>query len=159
MADFSNVQMSLQRGAGAIQNNKYISAITNGLMSAMPITIVGALGSLVNSFPVQGYQDFLVNTGLKAKDENTAITYHLFTWGQSNWQTWRISALSTMNAALRVSISRGRSNQSRSMLSLKSWRWLAYRRRNYTKVSPTGSRRTGTTTCNGSANRPNAGKP
>jgi PTS system cellobiose-specific IIC component len=66
MADFSNVQMSLQRGAGAIQNNKYISAITNGLMSAMPITIVGALGSLVNSFPVQGYQDFLVNTGLKA---------------------------------------------------------------------------------------------
>ena len=66
MADFSNVQMSLQRGAGAIQNNKYISAITNGLMSAMPITIVGALGSLVNSFPVQGYQDFLVNAGLKA---------------------------------------------------------------------------------------------
>lgn len=100
----------------------------------------------------------MLNTGLKAKDENTAITYHLFTWGQSNWQTWRISALSTMNAALRVSISRGRSNQSRSMLSLKSWRWLAYRRRNYTKVSPTGSRRTGTTTCNGSANRLSAGK-
>ncbi|HHN8862604.1 TPA: hypothetical protein ACP7TM_002947 [Escherichia coli] len=36
-----------------------------------------------------------------------------------------VSALSTMNVALRASISRGRSNQSRSMLSLKGWRWLA----------------------------------
>ena len=71
MADFSNVQMSLQRGAGAIQNNKYISAITNGLMSAMPITIVGALGSLVNSFPVQGYQDFLVNDRIESDYGNS----------------------------------------------------------------------------------------
>ncbi len=51
----------------------------------------------------------------------------------------------------------GRSNQSRSMLSLKNWRWLAYRRRNYTKASPTGNRRTGAITCNGSANRQSAG--
>lgn len=100
----------------------------------------------------------MLNTGLKAKDENTAITYHLFTWGRSNWQTWRISALLTRNAALRVSILRGRSSQSRSMLSLKNWRWLAYRTRNYTKVSPIGSRKTGATTCNGSANRQRVGK-
>lgn len=65
MPSLENIQMKLQQSAGAIQNNRYISSITNGLMSAMPITIVGAIGSLINGLPIQGYQDFLVSSGLK----------------------------------------------------------------------------------------------
>lgn len=65
MADMSGLQVKLQKGASAIQSNSYVSAITNGLMSLMPVTIVGALGSLINSLPFAGYQTFLVNTGLK----------------------------------------------------------------------------------------------
>lgn len=59
------VQEKLQFGASKIQQNKYVSAITNGLMAAMPMIIVGAIGSLVNSLPIPAYQEFLVNSGLK----------------------------------------------------------------------------------------------
>lgn len=49
-----------------IQGNRYVQSITNGLMASIPITIFGALGSLVNSVPIPAYQDFLVSSGLKA---------------------------------------------------------------------------------------------
>lgn len=65
MADMSGVQLKLQKVATAIQSNSYVSAITNGLMSLMPITIVGAIGSLINSLPFEAYQAFLKSSGLK----------------------------------------------------------------------------------------------
>lgn len=66
MSQAATFQMRVQRLAGAIQSNKYIGAVTNGLMAAMPITLIGALGSLINGLPIEGYQNFLVSTGLKA---------------------------------------------------------------------------------------------
>lgn len=51
--------------AGAIQSNSYIGAITAGLMSAMPITLIGGIGSLINGLPLPVYQEFLTSTGLK----------------------------------------------------------------------------------------------
>lgn len=60
-----NFQIRLQKIAVAIQNNKYVSAITNGLMSGMPVLIIGAIATMLNGLPIEGYQNFLVNTGLK----------------------------------------------------------------------------------------------
>ncbi|MHC5228048.1 PTS sugar transporter subunit IIC [Enterococcus sp. LJL99] len=66
MATQANFQVKMQKIAGVIQSNKYVSSITNGLMAAMPITIIGALGSLINGLPIEPYQAFLRDTGLKA---------------------------------------------------------------------------------------------
>lgn len=71
-----NFQISLQKAAGAIQNNKYVSAITNGLMTGMPVLIIGAIGTMLNGLPIDTYQNFLVNTGLK---EFTAIPTEITT--------------------------------------------------------------------------------
>lgn len=65
MATMTEFQLKLQKGASAVQGNQYVSAITNGLMSLMPITIIGAVGSLINSLPFESYQQFLINSGLK----------------------------------------------------------------------------------------------
>lgn len=51
--------------AGKLQANPYVSAITGALMTLMPITIIGGIGSLINGFPWPAYQDFLTNTGIK----------------------------------------------------------------------------------------------
>lgn len=65
MSEKMSFQHRIANIAGKIQTNKYISAITNGLISLMPVTIVGSIGSLINSIPIDSYQEFLVNTGLK----------------------------------------------------------------------------------------------
>lgn len=65
MTEKMSFQHKVQKFAGAIQSNKYISSITNALMSLLPVTIVGAVGSLFNGIPIEAYQNFLVNTGLK----------------------------------------------------------------------------------------------
>jgi PTS system cellobiose-specific IIC component len=48
-----------------IQGNIYVSAISNGLLSTMPLMMVGAVGSILNQLNIGGWQDFLTNTGLK----------------------------------------------------------------------------------------------
>lgn len=65
MSKKEQFQLMLQTGATRIQNNKIISPITQALMAAMPITIVGAIGSLINSAPIPAYQEFLVKSQLK----------------------------------------------------------------------------------------------
>lgn len=78
MADLTTVQMRVQKLAAAIQKNKIVNAIMNGLMSAMPITIVGALGSLLNGIPIDKYQEFLLDSGLKrALSIPTEVTTNL----------------------------------------------------------------------------------
>lgn len=61
-----SVMDRIQQIASAIQGNRYISAISNGLMSLMPVTIVGSIGSLLNALPIDSYQLFLESSGLKA---------------------------------------------------------------------------------------------
>lgn len=65
MSESISVQAKVQKVASVIQSNVYVSAITNGLMSAMPITIIGAIGTLINGLPFESYQNFLVNSNLK----------------------------------------------------------------------------------------------
>src|SRR5690625_1779981 len=71
-----NFQIGLQKVAGTIQNNKYVSAITNGLMTGMPVLIIGAIGTMLNGLPIDAYQNFLVSSGLK---EFTAIPTEITT--------------------------------------------------------------------------------
>lgn len=59
-------QTGIQKATYKLQQNRYLNAITNGLMGLLPITIVGAMGSLINSLDINSYQNFLVKTGLKA---------------------------------------------------------------------------------------------
>lgn len=65
MSKMDQFQIKLQAGATRIQTNPIISSITQALMAAMPITIVGAIGSLINSAPIPAYQNFLVKSQLK----------------------------------------------------------------------------------------------
>lgn len=59
------LQDKLMAFANAIQRNKYVTAVSTGLLSTMPLMIVGAFGSIINSFGIQAYQDFLKSSGLK----------------------------------------------------------------------------------------------
>lgn len=66
MSFTEKLQNGVQRFAGGIQSNKYIMSITNGLMSVFPVTMAGAIASLINGLPIPAYQTFLTDTGLKA---------------------------------------------------------------------------------------------
>lgn len=59
-------QESIMTISQKIQKNSYIKAISEGFMSALPITMIGGMASLINMIGIQSYQDFLVNTGLKS---------------------------------------------------------------------------------------------
>lgn len=43
----------------------FLKVLTSGLTMILPIIIVGAFSSLFANFPIQSYQDFIVNAGLK----------------------------------------------------------------------------------------------
>ena len=66
MSFTEKLQNGVQRFAGGIQSNKYIMSITNGLMSVFPVTMAGAIASLINGLPIPAYQTFLTDSGLKA---------------------------------------------------------------------------------------------
>jgi len=55
----------IQKISGAIQKNRYISAISNGLVATLPALIVGAIFTLIDTINIGPWQTFLYNTGLK----------------------------------------------------------------------------------------------
>ncbi|WP_117168316.1 PTS sugar transporter subunit IIC [Paraliobacillus sediminis] len=59
------VQMKIQRVSGKISENKYLKAVSNGLMSTLPVMIIGALSTLLGSLNFEAYQNFIQSTGLK----------------------------------------------------------------------------------------------
>lgn len=59
-------EMILQKGAAAMQENLYLKSITGGLMSLLPVFLIGAIFTLIDGIPIDAYQDFLVNSGAKA---------------------------------------------------------------------------------------------
>ncbi|MCL1995762.1 MAG: PTS transporter subunit EIIC [Defluviitaleaceae bacterium] len=61
----SKLQEIMLKASSFIQNNLYIKSISGGLMSLMPVLIIGAIFSLINGLPLDAYQEFLVSTGLK----------------------------------------------------------------------------------------------
>lgn len=60
-----NISNMLLKVASKIQGNKYVSAVSNGLLSTMPLMMVGAIGSIINSLDIPAYQEFLETSGLK----------------------------------------------------------------------------------------------
>ena len=47
-----------------MQNNDYISSITNGMMGAMPVLMASAVFQLIYSFPITPWTNFLQSIGL-----------------------------------------------------------------------------------------------
>ncbi|SDZ65713.1 PTS system, cellobiose-specific IIC component [Evansella caseinilytica] len=60
-----NLQMKFQSVAGVINNNKYIKAISEGLLATLPVLIIGAFSTLLANLGIQKYQEFLETTNLK----------------------------------------------------------------------------------------------
>jgi len=52
--------------ANQIASNKYLKAVSDGFMTIMPVIIVGAIFSLLNSLSIPPYQAFITNIGLKS---------------------------------------------------------------------------------------------
>ncbi|MBM7540316.1 PTS sugar transporter subunit IIC [Amphibacillus cookii] len=61
----SGFQQKLQSVAGKISSNKYLKAVSDGLMSALPALIIGAFSTLLSGMQFEAYQNFITNTGLK----------------------------------------------------------------------------------------------
>ncbi|GGF97938.1 permease IIC component [Paenibacillus albidus] len=59
MANEKKLSHKLQRYAGKIQQNRYMSAISNGLMSTLPFLIVGAFSTLFSALAWEPYQNFI----------------------------------------------------------------------------------------------------
>lgn len=51
--------------ADGIQSNRYLQALSGGLMLSLPLLIIGAISVLLSAFPFEGYQAFIKSTGLK----------------------------------------------------------------------------------------------
>lgn len=59
MTKQKNLSHKLQRYAGKIQQNRYMSAISNGLMSTLPFLIIGAFSTLFSALAWEPYQNFI----------------------------------------------------------------------------------------------------
>lgn len=76
--------------ADKISNNKSLQAIMNGFLSILPITILGAIGTLLVSLNVPVYQQLITATGLKtvfgyipAVTTNMLAVYTTFSIGKA----------------------------------------------------------------------------
>lgn len=58
------IQNKVQPIANKMSNNRYLKAIMNGMMSALPATIIGSFAALINQFPIPAWQTFLADTGI-----------------------------------------------------------------------------------------------
>lgn len=63
--NFEKLSNGLFKVADKIRSNIYVSAISDGLLSTMPLMMVGAIGSIINSLGIDQWQDFLITSGLK----------------------------------------------------------------------------------------------
>ncbi|AET61161.1 pts family oligomeric beta-glucoside porter component iic [Paenibacillus terrae HPL-003] len=59
MANQKKLSHKLQKVAGKIQQNRYMSAISNGLMSTLPFLIIGAFATLFSALAWEPYQNFI----------------------------------------------------------------------------------------------------
>lgn len=58
------IQQRLQPIASKLSNNKYIQSMMNGMMMALPATIIGAMSSLLATLPIPAYQNFIASHGI-----------------------------------------------------------------------------------------------
>ena len=59
-----NFQAKLQYYAGKVSNNRYLKAVSEGLLTTIPIILVGAIATLLAELNIDSYQNFLTQTGL-----------------------------------------------------------------------------------------------
>ncbi len=59
MANQQKLSHKLQKVAGKIQQNRYMSAISNGLMSTLPFLIIGAFSTLFSALAWEPYQNLI----------------------------------------------------------------------------------------------------
>lgn len=64
--NLQKIQSKVLPVANKISSNRYLKAITNGLVSVLPAIIVGSLFSLIGGISIDAYQKFLKDTGLNA---------------------------------------------------------------------------------------------
>ena len=50
--------------ADKISNNRYLKAISNGLMATLPINIIGSIALLLAVLPIQGWTNFITSINI-----------------------------------------------------------------------------------------------
>lgn len=65
MNNQTNLKEKVQRFAYATQTNRYLQAISNGLMSALPVLLIGSIALLLAVLPIGSWQNFIKSTGIK----------------------------------------------------------------------------------------------
>jgi PTS system cellobiose-specific IIC component len=58
-------QKGLQKIIGFFQQNKYVQAISGGMMSLLPVMLVGSFAAVFSNLGIDAYQAFLKATGIK----------------------------------------------------------------------------------------------
>ena len=53
--------------AGKVQGNKYLTAISQGLMQTLPILMIGSIALLLAVLPIDAWQGLITDLGIKAK--------------------------------------------------------------------------------------------
>lgn len=51
--------------AGKVQNNVYLSAISQGLMQTLPVLMIGSIALLLAVLPINAWSNFITSTGIK----------------------------------------------------------------------------------------------
>jgi len=62
--NFDKLQGKIMPIATKMSENKYLSAIMDGMSTVLPAIMFGAIASLLVGLPFEGYQNFLTSTGL-----------------------------------------------------------------------------------------------
>lgn len=62
--DKNKIISKVQPIVNKISSNIYLNAISNALIGTFPLTIIGALFTLLSAIPFEGYQNFLNSSGL-----------------------------------------------------------------------------------------------
>lgn len=62
----TGLRNSLQKGMGVMQSNKYVQAISSGMMLLLPVMMVGSFASVLGSINIDSYQAFITSIGLKS---------------------------------------------------------------------------------------------
>ncbi|MDK2805164.1 MAG: cellobiose system component [Thermoanaerobacterium sp.] len=64
-SNVNNFQYKVQLIIQKISENRYLKAIMNGMMTALPAVIVGALAALLKNIPITAYQNFINSFGIE----------------------------------------------------------------------------------------------
>lgn len=62
--NMDSIQKKVLPVANKLSRNKYLKAVSDGLSTILPATIVGAIFTLINCLPITAYQDFLTSSGV-----------------------------------------------------------------------------------------------